>query len=250
MLLVDGDLHEQLVGHLLDQLGLAGPDDLGRAGRRGRVERVAAADLLRPPQLRRIAMRQRGPLDRPVGLDELDEAPVGQLRDDEPDDQVGGLLEAERGRQQVAGAGHERVAPVRLGQRLLGPPALGRLDRGDPDVLAKGEVGHVGNVRPRHGARQARGISTPGQPRRLDVADRLMIAGPTAVDGDGGRGRSARGRPACGSARPAREILTRQPPAVRPVHPQPTRAPRRGVDHRPFMPEPVEERVWVRQRNG
>ena len=83
VLIVDGALREHLVGDLRDELGLSGTHDGGRAGGCVRIRRVALLGLAGDLHLGGIDVSERETMERVVLTRHVDDAPVGQLRDDE-----------------------------------------------------------------------------------------------------------------------------------------------------------------------
>ena len=97
-----GELPE-LVGDLLDEVGLAGADHLRRADRRVGVERVAPVVLEHERPLGGVDVLPQHALDAPVGPQQLDEAPVRVFGHGEPRHRRQRLLEVQRPRERVAG---------------------------------------------------------------------------------------------------------------------------------------------------
>ena len=89
----------------------------GHAGRRIGVGRVALLQLVGPADLVGVLVRDREPLDLPVGADDVDRAPVGEARDAELRDLAERVVVVERRREQLARL-REEGHP--LAQRLLG----------------------------------------------------------------------------------------------------------------------------------
>jgi hypothetical protein len=87
--------------------------------------RITRAEPAREREQLRIGRLDRRADDRPVGLQQLDEAPVGQRGHDEARDHLQRLVVVERPRQQGARVGQRGGAPVRVvGRRGRG--AVGR----------------------------------------------------------------------------------------------------------------------------
>ena len=108
MLLVLGAIDQRLVAHLLVQLRHAGSDHAlhgPRAGVRRRVETLPQAQ--RPIHLLGVDVLDGQRPHCAVVREQIDDAPVGQLRDAGARNGLQGLLVLERGREQIAGLGQE-----------------------------------------------------------------------------------------------------------------------------------------------
>ena len=133
MLVVLGGLDEQLVGDLLVELGLAGPDHVGRARRGIGVDGVALAKLARQPHQVGVDV---GGCDVPqplVFVREIDRAPVTELADRQVGEILQGGIGIERAGEELARGreeGHSlrRTALVLVDAGMI--EGLGRVLRG------------------------------------------------------------------------------------------------------------------------
>ena len=173
----------------------------------------------------------------PAFADELDEAPVRELGDGELGDQVGDLPDAERAGEQVARARHERVAPVRLDEPLLGLDAIGDLHRRYSHAVLDGEPRDVPppvvlDLAVDHA------VHPPPQrpPGGQDLGATSSTFGPSFVCSSDGRRPSSSSRERCCNA--AIASFTRAQRSSRVEHPQPDRRSLEDVvDHETSVPE-------------
>jgi hypothetical protein len=125
LLLVErGGLEQRAVDDGVE-LGSAGADDRGRAGRGVRIRRVALLQLVRPADLLRIDV---GDGDRVAVVGELHRAPVRERGNGEAGDLLERLNRVQRLRQHLAGG-------VEEGVRLLALAALGDVAQQPGDAL-------------------------------------------------------------------------------------------------------------------
>ena len=114
MLLIPCENGEQLIAYVLGQLGLTGREHDAEAPLGVEAGRIALAELAPERDLPRVDVRQRHRHERPVRIDEVDRAPVGDLRDGESGHLLEGLLEVERGGKRLGGLGEDPLGALRL----------------------------------------------------------------------------------------------------------------------------------------
>ena len=124
---VAGRLDEELVRNVRGQLRLASSDHVRDAHRCVGIDGILLGQLVRPLDLLRVGVGDREPFDRAPGADEVDRAPVRELRHRERRDVRQCLFVVERGGQRLGRLGEE--APV-LGGACLRLVELSGADRG------------------------------------------------------------------------------------------------------------------------
>ncbi len=118
-------LAQQLVGNLLEQLGLSCPDDVRDAVRRMRVRRILLGKLVGPAHFLGIGMSDRETLDRSILSDHVDRAPVGKAWDGEGREVRERSFVVERRCEELARFGDEPM--------VLGETTLRLVEVGGPD---------------------------------------------------------------------------------------------------------------------
>ena len=96
-------LAQQLGGNLREELRLLRSDDVGDAVLRIRVGRIPLRQIVRPPHLLRVDVGDGEPFDRPVLGDDVDRAPVCEVRDSEGREICERGFVVERRREELAG---------------------------------------------------------------------------------------------------------------------------------------------------
>ncbi len=110
----------------------AGADHLGHARRLVKPWSIVAIEPLGKRESRRIDVMGRDALDLTLVLEEVDRAPIGDLRDDQSRHALKRLAVVHRGGQHATGLGHEALRdlqPVQLGEKSCVVDRQGRPTR-------------------------------------------------------------------------------------------------------------------------